>query len=47
MEMVNEILRERDRPGFGEKSEYGSRMGGRGGIEVQVYYVVFDLFIFM
>lgn len=31
--MVNEILRERDHAGFGDRSEYGSRMGG-GGIEV-------------
>lgn len=30
-EMVNEILRERDHPGFGERNEYGSRMGGGGG----------------
>ncbi|XP_034452993.1 far upstream element-binding protein 2 isoform X3 [Hippoglossus hippoglossus] len=30
-EMVNEILRERDHAGFGERSEYGSRMGGGGG----------------
>lgn len=37
--MVNEILRERDHTGFGERSEYGSRMGGGGGgggIEVNV-----------
>uniref|UniRef100_A0A672YIK2 Far upstream element-binding protein 2-like n=1 Tax=Sphaeramia orbicularis TaxID=375764 RepID=A0A672YIK2_9TELE len=27
-EMVNEILRERDHAGFGERNEYGSRMGG-------------------
>lgn len=31
--MVNEILREREHQGFGERNEYGSRMGG-GGIEV-------------
>uniref|UniRef100_A0A1A7Z385 KH-type splicing regulatory protein n=1 Tax=Iconisemion striatum TaxID=60296 RepID=A0A1A7Z385_9TELE len=30
-EMVNEILRERDHPGFGERNDYGSRMGGGGG----------------
>lgn len=30
-EMVNEILRERDHAGFGERNEYGSRMGGGGG----------------
>uniref|UniRef100_A0A3Q0RN77 KH-type splicing regulatory protein n=1 Tax=Amphilophus citrinellus TaxID=61819 RepID=A0A3Q0RN77_AMPCI len=35
-EMVNEILRERDHQGFGERNEYGSRMGGGGGIEVTV-----------
>ncbi|KAK2815814.1 hypothetical protein Q5P01_026281 [Channa striata] len=34
-EMVNEILRERDHAGFGERNEYGSRMGG-GGIEIAV-----------
>lgn len=28
--MVNEILRERDHPGFGDRNEYGSRMGGGG-----------------
>ncbi|KAJ8246228.1 hypothetical protein GJAV_G00265250 [Gymnothorax javanicus] len=27
-ELVNEILRERDHPGFGDRNEYGSRMGG-------------------
>lgn len=31
--MVNEILRERDHAGFGDRNEYGSRMGG-GGIDV-------------
>uniref|UniRef100_A0A667Z1S5 KH-type splicing regulatory protein n=1 Tax=Myripristis murdjan TaxID=586833 RepID=A0A667Z1S5_9TELE len=36
-EMVNEILRERDHAGFGERNEYGSRMGGGGGgIDVPV-----------
>uniref|UniRef100_A0A8C7XAX0 KH-type splicing regulatory protein n=1 Tax=Oryzias sinensis TaxID=183150 RepID=A0A8C7XAX0_9TELE len=35
-EMVNEILRERDHAGFGDRSEYGSRMGGGGGIEIPV-----------
>lgn len=30
-EMVNEILRERDHPGFGDRNEYGTRMGGGGG----------------
>uniref|UniRef100_A0A8C4F2U0 K Homology domain-containing protein n=1 Tax=Dicentrarchus labrax TaxID=13489 RepID=A0A8C4F2U0_DICLA len=30
-EMVNEILRDRDHAGFGDRSEYGSRMGGGGG----------------
>ncbi|CAJ1052654.1 far upstream element-binding protein 2 isoform X2 [Xyrichtys novacula] len=30
-EMVNEILRERDHAGFGDRNEYGSRMGGGGG----------------
>lgn len=32
--MVNEILRERDHAGFGDRNEYGSRMGGGGGIDV-------------
>ena len=32
-ELVMEILRERDQPGFGERNDYGSRMGG-GGIDV-------------
>ncbi|KAL0993084.1 hypothetical protein UPYG_G00103020 [Umbra pygmaea] len=31
MELVQEILRERDHPGFGERNEYGSRVGGGGG----------------
>lgn len=36
-EMVNEILQERDHQGFGERNEYGSRMGGGGGgIEIAV-----------
>uniref|UniRef100_A0A1A8CGL1 KH-type splicing regulatory protein n=1 Tax=Nothobranchius kadleci TaxID=1051664 RepID=A0A1A8CGL1_NOTKA len=35
-ELVNEILRERDHPGFGERNEYGSRMGGGGGIDIAV-----------
>ncbi|XP_041099751.1 far upstream element-binding protein 2-like, partial [Polyodon spathula] len=30
-EMVMEILRERDHGGFGERNEYGSRMGGGSG----------------
>nr|XP_024000651.1 far upstream element-binding protein 2-like [Salvelinus alpinus] len=30
MELVQEILRERDQPGFGDRNEYGSRMGGGG-----------------
>uniref|UniRef100_A0A8C7CTJ5 KH-type splicing regulatory protein n=1 Tax=Oncorhynchus kisutch TaxID=8019 RepID=A0A8C7CTJ5_ONCKI len=30
MELVQEILRERDQPGFGDRNEYGSRMGGEG-----------------
>ncbi|KAM4594560.1 far upstream element-binding protein 2 isoform 3-T3 [Fundulus diaphanus] len=34
-EMVNEILRERDHGGFGERNDYGSRMGG-GGIDIAV-----------
>ncbi|MEQ2217146.1 hypothetical protein XENOCAPTIV_024564 [Xenoophorus captivus] len=34
-EMVNEILRERDHSGFGDRNEYGSRMGG-GGIDIAV-----------
>ncbi|XP_041839736.1 far upstream element-binding protein 2 [Melanotaenia boesemani] len=34
-DMVNEILRERDHSGFGDRNEYGSRMGG-GGIEIAV-----------
>uniref|UniRef100_A0A665SUR0 Far upstream element-binding protein 2-like n=1 Tax=Echeneis naucrates TaxID=173247 RepID=A0A665SUR0_ECHNA len=34
-DMVNEILRERDHAGFGDRNEYGSRMGG-GGIEIAV-----------
>lgn len=29
--MVNEILRDRDHAGFGDRNEYGSRMGGGGG----------------
>lgn len=29
-EMVNEILRERDHAGFGDRNEYGPRMGGGG-----------------
>ncbi|XP_068177496.1 far upstream element-binding protein 2 [Antennarius striatus] len=33
-EMVNEILRERDHAGFGDRNDYGSRMGG--GIEIAV-----------
>ncbi|KAG7460130.1 hypothetical protein MATL_G00217980 [Megalops atlanticus] len=33
-ELVQEILRERDHPGFGDRNEYGSRMGG--GIDVPV-----------
>lgn len=33
---MNEILRERDHAGFGERNEYGSRMGGGGnGINVR------------
>ncbi len=32
--MVNEILRDRDHAGFGDRNEYGSRMGGGGGIDV-------------
>nr|XP_015204761.1 PREDICTED: far upstream element-binding protein 2 isoform X3 [Lepisosteus oculatus] len=36
-ELVQEILRERDHPGFVERNEYGSRMGGGGGgIDVPV-----------
>lgn len=38
--MVQEILRERDHPGF-DRNEYGSRMGGGGGgggIEVRVWF---------
>ncbi|PWA16901.1 hypothetical protein CCH79_00012683, partial [Gambusia affinis] len=35
-EMVNEILRERDHAGFGDRNEYGSRMGGGGGIDIAV-----------
>ncbi|XP_031426642.1 far upstream element-binding protein 2 isoform X1 [Clupea harengus] len=34
-ELVMEILRERDQPGFGERNDYGSRMGG-GGIDIPV-----------
>ncbi|XP_018593872.1 far upstream element-binding protein 2-like [Scleropages formosus] len=34
-EMVMEILRERDHAGFGDRNEYGSRMGG-GGMDVPV-----------
>nr|XP_057921221.1 far upstream element-binding protein 2 [Doryrhamphus excisus]XP_057921222.1 far upstream element-binding protein 2 [Doryrhamphus excisus] len=34
-EMVNEILRERDHAGFGDRNEYGSRIGG-GGIDIAV-----------
>ncbi|GAA6220202.1 far upstream element-binding protein 2-like [Lates japonicus] len=34
-EMVNEILRDRDHAGFGDRNEYGSRMGG-GGIDIAV-----------
>uniref|UniRef100_H3D983 KH-type splicing regulatory protein n=1 Tax=Tetraodon nigroviridis TaxID=99883 RepID=H3D983_TETNG len=36
-EMVNEILRERDHAGFGDRNEYGSRMGGGGsGLNIAV-----------
>ncbi|KAM9770765.1 LOW QUALITY PROTEIN: far upstream element-binding protein 2-like [Menidia menidia] len=38
-DMVNEILRERDHAGFGERNDFGSRMGGGGGgggIEIPV-----------
>uniref|UniRef100_A0A3Q3IX08 K Homology domain-containing protein n=1 Tax=Monopterus albus TaxID=43700 RepID=A0A3Q3IX08_MONAL len=35
-EMVNEILRDRDHAGFGDRNEYGSRMGGGGGIDIAV-----------
>uniref|UniRef100_A0A6Q2WYB4 K Homology domain-containing protein n=1 Tax=Esox lucius TaxID=8010 RepID=A0A6Q2WYB4_ESOLU len=35
MELVQEILRERDHPNFGERNEYGSRVGG-GGMDVPV-----------
>ncbi|XP_056135607.1 far upstream element-binding protein 2 isoform X2 [Lampris incognitus] len=35
MDMVNEILRERDHAGFGERNEYSSRMEG-GGLDVPV-----------
>ncbi|KAJ8345836.1 hypothetical protein SKAU_G00300290, partial [Synaphobranchus kaupii] len=36
-ELVQEILRERDHPGFGERNEFGSHMGGGGGgIDVPV-----------
>ncbi|XP_061086265.1 far upstream element-binding protein 2-like [Conger conger] len=34
-ELVQEILRERDQPGFGDRNEFGSHMGG-GGIDVPV-----------
>ncbi|KAI1886632.1 hypothetical protein AGOR_G00197810 [Albula goreensis] len=34
-ELVQEILRERDHPGYGDRNEYGSRMGG-GGLDVPV-----------
>ncbi|XP_047434188.1 far upstream element-binding protein 2 [Mugil cephalus] len=34
-DMVNEILRDRDNAGFGDRTEYGSRMGG-GGIDIAV-----------
>ncbi|KAM9792642.1 far upstream element-binding protein 2 [Neosynchiropus ocellatus] len=34
-DMVNEILRERDHGGFGDRNDYGSRMGG-GGIDIAV-----------
>lgn len=34
-EMVQEILRERDHGGYGERNEYGSRMGG--GMDVSVF----------
>lgn len=44
-DMVNEILRERDHAGFGERSEYGSRMGGGGGIEVSFGHRSRDLMI--
>lgn len=33
-EMVMDILRERDQGGFGDRNEYGSRIGG--GIDVSV-----------
>ena len=29
--MVNEILRERDHAGFGDRGDFGPRMGGGGG----------------
>lgn len=33
---MNEILRERDHAGFGDRNEYGSRMGGGGGSGINV-----------
>ncbi|XP_048870723.1 LOW QUALITY PROTEIN: far upstream element-binding protein 2 [Brienomyrus brachyistius] len=35
-ELVQEILRERDHSGFGDRNEYGSRMGGGGGMDIPV-----------
>lgn len=38
--MVNEILRERDHAGFGDRNEYGSRMGGGGsGLNVRMKHL--------
>lgn len=38
--MVNEILRERDHAGFGDRTEYGSRMGGGGsGLNVRMKHL--------
>lgn len=37
-EMVMDILRERDQGGFGDRNEYGSRIGG--GIDVRTLLVL-------
>lgn len=37
---MNEILRERDHAGFGDRNEYGSRMGGGGsGLNVRMTHL--------
>lgn len=36
-EMVMDILRERDQGGFGDRNEYGSRIGGGIDVSVQAF----------